>query len=86
MRFRREIKKWVPCLLLAAFLLESWQVPVSADASVKKGSCGETAEFTIDKDCTLTITGTGKVDKAFADDDNIKYIDRAIKVFTILKM
>lgn len=56
--------------VVTVFLI--FQSPVSANAEMENGNCGENSSFSMSKDGTLVISGNGKVTKYFSDDKNIK--------------
>ena len=56
--------------VVTVFLI--FQSPVSANAEMENGNCGENSSFSMSKDGTLAISGNGKVTKYFSDDKNIK--------------
>lgn len=54
-----KIKKTGALALVLSLLLTIWPaIPVSAETS---GSCGDNLAWTLDDECTLTISGTGKM-------------------------
>lgn len=56
--------------VVTVFLI--FQSPVSANAEMENGNCGENSSFSMSKVGTLVISGNGKVTKYFSDDKNIK--------------
>ena len=67
------MKKTAGFLIAAAVLFQLIYFPASASTKTVSGICGTAAAFTIDENGTLTITGTGKIDKFFSDDKKIEY-------------
>lgn len=67
------MKKTAGFLIAAAVLFQLIYFPASASTKTVSGICGTAAAFTIDENGTLTITGTGKIDKFFSDDKEIEY-------------
>lgn len=66
------MKKAAFFLMTAAVLLQILHFP-AASAKTVSGMCGAAAAFTMDENGTLTISGTGKIDKFFFDDKEIEY-------------
>ena len=56
--------------VVTVFLI--FQSPVSANAEMENGNCGENSSFSMSKVGTLVISGNGKVTKYFSEDKNIK--------------
>lgn len=67
------MKKAAGFLIAAAVFFQLIYFPASASTKTVSGICGTAAAFTIDENGTLTITGTGKIDKFFFDDKEIEY-------------
>ncbi len=67
------MKKIAGFLIAAAVLFHLINFPAAASTKTVSGMCGTAAAFTIDENGTLTITGTGKIDKFFFDDKEIEY-------------
>ena len=67
------MKKITGFLIAAAVLFHLINFPAAASTKTVSGMCGTAAAFTIDENGTLTITGTGKIDKFFFDDKEIEY-------------
>lgn len=67
------MKKIAGFLIAAAVLFPLIYFPAAASTKTVSGMCGTAAAFTIDENGTLTITGTGKIDKFFSDDKVIEY-------------
>ncbi len=67
------MKKIAGILIAAAVLFQLIHFPAAASTKTVSGMCGAAAAFTIDENGTLSITGTGKIDKFFFDDKGIEY-------------